>query len=202
MSSEKQTFIQLCLKGAVGLSEIDSYISRWHLGDDDRSLDEYLGMTPEEYALWVEKPESLKDIVFLSRYEIFRFEKVKSLTEMAAHIVATEASQVFMSSEEVSASLGKIFEALKHIHNVETKPVPKKVAVKLAAGRKPSRLKAKKLTATAVVLKVIRSHKKGIDIPKLQKRTGFADSKIRAIVYRASREGKIKRLDRGVYGAV
>ncbi len=58
---------------------------------------------------------------------------------------------------------------------------------------------SKKLTATAEVLKVVKGHKKGVDIPKLKKKTGFADTKIRAIIYRASKEGKIKRLSRGVY---
>ena len=78
-------------------------------------------------------------------------------------------------------------------------PVRKKIVA-----RKPKKVpararKAKKLTATAKVLKVIKGHKKGVDIPKLKKETGFADTKIRAIIYRASKEGKIKRLSRGVY---
>jgi hypothetical protein len=78
-------------------------------------------------------------------------------------------------------------------------PVRKKIVA-----RKPKKIpararKTKKLTATAEVLKVIKGHKKGVDIPKLKKKTGFADTKIRAIIYRASKEGKIKRLRRGVY---
>jgi transcriptional regulator NrdR family protein len=59
--------------------------------------------------------------------------------------------------------------------------------------------RSKKLSDTAKVLQVIRGYKKGADIPRLKKKTGFADSKIRAIVYRASKEGKIKRVRRGVY---
>jgi hypothetical protein len=88
------------------------------------------------------------------------------------------------------------------------KPKPKRkkrapVRKKIVA-RKPKKVparatKAKKLTATAEVLKVIKGHKKGVDIPKLKKKTGFADTKIRAIIYRASKEGKIKRLSRGIY---
>jgi hypothetical protein len=80
--------------------------------------------------------------------------------------------------------------------------VKKKPAVKRTAARKPKRVKTKKvkrLTDTAQVLNVIKRHRKGVDISKLKKRTGFADSKIRAILYRASREGKIKRAGRGVY---
>ncbi len=85
------------------------------------------------------------------------------------------------------------------------KPKPKKRApVRKIVARKPKKVparakKAKKLTATAEVLKVLKGHKKGVDIPKLKEKTGFADTKIRAIIYRASKEGKIKRIGRGVY---
>jgi hypothetical protein len=87
----------------------------------------------------------------------------------------------------------------------EPKPKRKKRApVRKIVAPKPKKIpatarKAKKLTATAEVLKVIKSHKKGVDISKLKKKTGFADTKIRAIIYRVSKEGKIKRLSRGVY---
>ena len=90
------------------------------------------------------------------------------------------------------------------------KPKPKRkkrapVRKKIVA-RKPKKMpararKAKKLTATAEVLKVIKGYKKGVDIPTLKKKTGFADTKIRAIIHRATKEGKIKRLTRGVYAS-
>ncbi|MBW2580148.1 MAG: hypothetical protein JRD00_04225, partial [Deltaproteobacteria bacterium] len=87
------------------------------------------------------------------------------------------------------------------------KPKPKRkkrAPVRKIVARKPKKVparakKAKKLTATAEVLKVIKGHKKGVDIAKLRKKTGFADTKIRAIIYKASKEGKIKRVARGVY---
>jgi hypothetical protein len=76
-------------------------------------------------------------------------------------------------------------------------PVRKKIVVRKAEKVK----KAKKLTATEEVLKVIKRHKKGIDITKLKNKTGFADSKLRMIVSRAYKQGKIKRIARGVYVA-
>ena len=85
-------------------------------------------------------------------------------------------------------------------------PKPKKRAPvrKKIVARKPKKVpvrakKAKKLTATAEVLKVIKGYKKGVDVPKLKKKTGFADTKIRAIIFKASKEGKIKRVARGIY---
>jgi len=76
-------------------------------------------------------------------------------------------------------------------------PAKKKVPAKKTVA--PRRKRAKKLSETDKVLRVIRGYKKGVDIPKLKKKTGFADNKVRAIVYRASKEGKIKRVRRGVY---
>jgi len=73
----------------------------------------------------------------------------------------------------------------------------KKGPAKKTAAPKPKR--ARKQSDTDKVLQVIRGYKKGADIARLKKKTGFADSKIRAIVYRASKEGKIKRVRRGVY---
>ena len=83
----------------------------------------------------------------------------------------------------------------------------KKAAARKVVKRKPKKVKAKKakpkkakkMTDTAQVLKVIKGHKKGADIARLKKRTGFADAKIRAIVHRAYREGKVKRIGRGIY---
>jgi predicted transcriptional regulator of viral defense system len=73
----------------------------------------------------------------------------------------------------------------------QKKPPAKKVAVS----------KTRQESPTVVVLKVIKSHKKGIDIPTLKKITGLPDNSIRNILYRASKEGKIKRIRRGVYAS-
>jgi len=78
-------------------------------------------------------------------------------------------------------------------------PIKKKVRAKKTVG--PKRKRSRKLTDTEKVIQVIRGHKKGADISKLKKKTGFADIKLRAIIYRASKEGKIKRVRRGVYSS-
>jgi hypothetical protein len=90
---------------------------------------------------------------------------------------------------------------------LKPKPKPKRkkrAPVRKIVARKPKKVpakakKAKKLTATAEVLKVIKGHKKGVDVAKLKTKTGFADTKIRAIIFKASKEGKIKRVGRGIY---
>ena len=54
-------------------------------------------------------------------------------------------------------------------------------------------------TATEQILGIIKRFKKGVDVPTLKKKTGFDDKKVRNIVFRASKEGKIKKSGRGIY---
>jgi len=75
----------------------------------------------------------------------------------------------------------------------KAKPKKKTPAKKVAVG------KARKPSPTAQVLKAIKSHSEGIDLATLKKTTGLSGSIISSILYRASKEGKIKRIRRGVY---
>jgi len=68
-------------------------------------------------------------------------------------------------------------------------------AVKKAAPKK----KASKMTATEQILKIIKRSRKGVDVPTLKTKTGFEDKKVRNIIFRASKEGKIKKAGRGIY---
>ena len=79
------------------------------------------------------------------------------------------------------------------------KAAPKAKPKKKTPAKKVAVRKVPKPSPTALVLKAIKSHRKGIDIATLKKTTGLADSSIRSILYRASKEGKIKRIGRGVY---
>ncbi len=54
---------------------------------------------------------------------------------------------------------------------------------------------------TDAVLKIIRKAKKGIGVSNLVEKSGFAEKKIRNILYRLYKQEKIKRKQRGVYVA-
>ena len=76
---------------------------------------------------------------------------------------------------------------------------------KPVASRKP-RAKAlpkarapKKVSDSDAVLAIIRRYKKGVDGATLRKKTGFEGRKIRDIVYRLKKRGKIKVEGKGVY---
>ena len=56
----------------------------------------------------------------------------KSLTQMAANIVAAQASHVSMSADEMDAALKKVFEALNQIKVLEETPAGEVVDDELA----------------------------------------------------------------------
>ena len=80
-------------------------------------------------------------------------------------------------------------------------PAKKKTAAKKAPAKKKAAAKKKvsQVTATDKILKIVKRSKKGVDVPTLKKKTGFDDKKVRNIVFRASKEGKIKKSGRGIY---
>ncbi len=55
------------------------------------------------------------------------------------------------------------------------------------------------MTASGTVLKVIKNSRKGADFAKIQAKTGFEDKKLRNIIFRLNKIGKIKRRSRGIY---
>jgi len=58
------------------------------------------------------------------------------------------------------------------------------------------------LTAIDVVLDVIKRSKQGTGFADIQAKTGFEEKKIRNIIFRLNKIGKIKRKSRGIYIAV
>ena len=84
---------------------------------------------------------------------------------------------------------------------VKAQPVKKAKKAKPAkkAPKAPAKKKAARVTATDQVLKIINRSKKGVDTATLMKKTGFDQKKIRNIVFRASKQGKIQRAEKGIY---
>ena len=77
----------------------------------------------------------------------------------------------------------------------KAKPVKK-------APKAPAKEKAVQVTATDEILKIINRSKKGVDTATLMKKTGFDQKKVRNIVFRTFKQGKIKRADKGIYVGV
>lgn len=64
-----------------------------------------------------------------------------------------------------------------------------------ATGRKPTKRSGK----SGQVLDLIRKSQQGITTAGLMKKTGLTDKQIRAIVYRTEKQGKVRKIGRGVY---
>jgi len=62
-----------------------------------------------------------------------------------------------------------------------------------------ARRKAKFLMMTEAVLKVIKRHRRGIDMSKLKDKAGFDAKKINRIVFQLRKQGKIRSLRKGFY---
>ena len=82
---------------------------------------------------------------------------------------------------------------------VTAKSVKAKTTKRVSTKKAPVKKRTAKLTATDNVLKIISKSKRGIDPPTLMKKTGFDNRKITNILQRAFKEGKIKRVGRGIY---
>jgi putative endonuclease len=78
------------------------------------------------------------------------------------------------------------------------KKAPSKAAKRASAKKAPAKRTAK-LTATDQVLGIIKRSKRGVDAAELVKKTGFNLKKVRNIIQRTYKQGKIKRVGKGVY---
>lgn len=86
--------------------------------------------------------------------------------------------------------------AARKVKRTTAKSKTRRTAVaKKTGGRKRS----SQMTATEQILKIVKRSRKGVDVPTLKAKTGFQDKKVRNIIFRASKEGKIKKVGRGVY---
>ncbi len=67
-----------------------------------------------------------------------------------------------------------------------------------------NRISGRKTAATAIdiVYDVIKRSRKGLGFADIQAKTGFGDKKIRNIIFRLNKIGKIKRKNRGIYTVV
>jgi len=97
--SSRVTFMELCLAGRVVQDEIDDYIDLWH--EDEMAtepLHDFLGMTKDEYDLWVEQPGALR-LILAAREEhdhnlYGAIERYADMAPVATRAADSEAAKV------------------------------------------------------------------------------------------------------------
>jgi hypothetical protein len=115
-----------------------------------------------------------------------------------------------------SISFDAMVKFFMHAYEIPTKRDVEKLMAKLdrietllaatgparAAGRSRGASGRAALPAASAVLDAIKRSKNGLKFADIQSKTGFADKKIRNIIFRLNKLEKIKRHSRGVYVAI
>lgn len=96
-------FISDVINADAILDEIDDYVEKWHDTDTDISIYEFLGMTEEEYLLWVEND-------FYLKYIVSAHEQNKSIRDILEEVVYSTKLVARSSSPEEGK---KIYDWLK-----------------------------------------------------------------------------------------
>ncbi len=120
----------------------------------------------------------------------------KDLSSLRKEFKAVEKKmEMLLKAVEKSVKTPKAAATKTVIRKTVKAKTTKKAAVMKVAAKKTT----PHATATDQILRIIKRFKKGVDVPTLKKKTGFDDKKVRNIVFRASKEGKIKKSGRGIY---
>ena len=98
-------------------------------------------------------------------------------------------------SKDIKTNSRKLDRLLKGIEKSDKIKLTKRVPAKNASSKK----KSDTPTATEHVLRIINRSKKGVDTATLMKKTGFNQKKVWNIIQRAFKNGKIRRVGKGLY---
>ena len=107
--------------------------------------------------------------------------------------ISKELTKMVKQAEKLAAQLGKI-------QKPKAKSVTTKTKAKAVAKKAP--VKVAKKTDTDKVLEIINRSKKGVDTATLMKKTGFDQKKVRNMLNRTYKQGKITRVEKGIYVGV
>ncbi|MBW2410138.1 MAG: hypothetical protein JRF72_10100 [Deltaproteobacteria bacterium] len=120
-------------------------------------------------------------------------------------IMKRDLRAVHKDIKALEKKLENLIKAFDQGKKVKAKPAAKKATTRVVKKRRAPAKKAAakpkrvKLTATDKVLGIIRRSKKGVNVSTIKTRTGFDDKKVRNIIFRTSKEGKIKKVGRRIY---
>jgi ElaB/YqjD/DUF883 family membrane-anchored ribosome-binding protein len=107
--------------------------------------------------------------------------------------ISKELTKLVNQIEKLAAALGKA-------EKPKAKPVMKKIKAKAVSKKTPA--KVGKKTDTDKLLEFIHRSKKGLDTATLMKKTGFDQKKVRNMLNRTYKQGKITRVAKGIYVGV
>src|SRR6266478_5369699 len=90
--SSKRSIVERLLSGEeCELSRIDDEIDAWHEADTTIPLHEWLGLTADEYQLYVEKPASIR-VILAARHQNRSLKELLDAKDATSFIAARGAS--------------------------------------------------------------------------------------------------------------
>ena len=107
--------------------------------------------------------------------------------------ISKELTKLVNQIKKLAASLG-------NAEKSKAKSVKTKLKAKAVSKKTPA--KGGKKTDTDKVLAIINRSKKGVDTATLMKKTGFDQKKVRNMLNRTYKQGKITRVGKGIYVGV
>ena len=135
----------------------------------------------------------------------------KTLTEMAAEILAARVKHESMTSKEIESCLNDTFEALQKLKEKEDaslgnagQPIITSGKPSQAKPEEPSKpaVQPKKATISGTILDIIKSKPRGVNTNYIMEQTGFKKNQVWATINRAKKKGQIKTKKRGIYVSV
>jgi predicted GIY-YIG superfamily endonuclease len=142
-------------------------------------------------------PQMSKSEALRLEYRIKRLppgQKIFELTRKENEMTVTKRD--LQSLQRQIKALEKKMEKLISAAEKSEKP---RAAKKAPARKAPAKKKTAQPTATDQVLNIIKRSKKGVNAATLMAKTGFDLKKVRNILQRTFKQGKIKRLEKGIY---
>ena len=113
-----------------------------------------------------------------------------------------------------SVSFDAMVKFFMHNYNIPTKKDIDRISARLdrierliinsgsSRGRRSSTKNNSKpaaITASDIVLDIVRRYQDGVGFAEIQLQTGYGEKKLRNIIFRLNKLGKIKRKQRGIY---
>jgi hypothetical protein len=137
-------------------------------------------------------------------YGIKRLPTNKKISELTKEVnQMTIAKDLKAITREIKALEKTISKLAKTVGKNKKSKAAKKSTGKIIkvknSKRAPAKRKTTKLTATDQVLKILKGRKRGVNVATLMEKTGFDNKKIQNILQRTYKQGKIKRVGKGMY---
>ena len=135
----------------------------------------------------------------------------KTLTEMAAEILAARVKHEAMTSKEIEICLNDTFEALQKLKEKEDaslgnagQPIITPEKPSQAKPEEPSKpaVQPKKATISSTILDIIKSKPRGVNTNYIMEQTGFKKNQVWATINGAKKKGLVKTKKRGIYVSV